>query len=213
VLGLPPARSSASPPPPPPSSEENQTDGTSKLADLRALGAHVRPWSAPEVLAPGGIGCGVRDGVVMWRGPSGARWQRPVQVSTTFALRLATFEQLAQEQAHRFFGVAIARVEDYGSYVCRPIKGTAGSPSEHARGDAVDVAAFVLKNGRRITVARDFVRGGAIPSTPAGRFLRELTEQLRDRAVFGTVLTPDYDARHSNHLHLDGRRWWWFGEA
>jgi hypothetical protein len=72
--------------------------------------------------------------------------------------------------------------------------------SQHAFANALDVAAFRLADGRRISVARDFDREDG-----RGRFLR----QARDGACrwFKVVLSPDYNAAHQDHLHLDSARW------
>jgi hypothetical protein len=73
----------------------------------------------------------------------------------------------------------------------------------------------VLAGGRRVTVAKDFVKGNAPVTTPAARFLRAVVTRARQERLFGALLTPDYDLRHANHLHLDGKRWgfrwWWQG--
>jgi hypothetical protein len=204
----------AAPSLPSPLSEVVSADADAPIDGLRRLGARVHPWSATPVIGPRGVRCGVDDGVSLSRGPTGVRWNRPVQATGTFALRLVSFEQIVQEEAQRIFGTGVARIEHLGSYVCRPVRGSSGSPSEHARGDAVDVAAFVLQSGRRITVQKDFVRAQAPPVTRPGQFLRALVDRLRAESTFGTILTPDYDAHHYNHLHLDGRQWsFWFGDA
>jgi len=72
----------------------------------------------------------------------------------------------------------------------------AGACSEHATADAVDVAGFVLAGGKRITVVRDWQGDDA-----EARFLHE----VRDGAcrLFATTLSPDYNAAHRDHLHLD----------
>src|SRR3546814_11567731 len=60
-------------------------------------------------------------------------------------------------------------IESFGSYACRPVNNQIGGRlSEHARANAADIAAFVLADGRRITVqegwngsdqrVRDFLR-------------------------------------------------------
>ncbi|MGZ8231738.1 MAG: extensin family protein, partial [Burkholderiales bacterium] len=66
----------------------------------------------------------------------------------------------------------------------------------HATADALDVAGFVLSNGRDIRIERDW---GS--DDPDGLFLR----QVRDGAcrVFDGVLGPDYNAAHRNHFHLE----------
>jgi hypothetical protein len=185
-------------------------DAALSAAELQRLGARARTWSAPAAVGPHGVRCGVSDGVVLFRLPSGARFARPVRVSSGFATRLVRFDEAVQRRARELLGSPVARIEHLGAYVCRTVKGTAGSPSEHASGDAVDISAFVLRNGRRITVQRDFARAGADPTSAAARFLRAVLDDLRSERTFGTILTPDFNRAHHNHLHLDGRRWpWW----
>jgi hypothetical protein len=177
---------------------------------LRTLGARVRPWSPRRGRSDAGLACGVADGVLLLRGPTGVRYPRPLRVGGAFALKLARFESIVQEEATRVFGRRVVRIDHFGTYACRTIAGTSAS-SEHASGNAIDVAGFVLQNGRRVRVERDFVRAGQPARGPAGDFLARVVERARKERVFGTILTPDYDRHHSNHLHLDGRAWgsWW----
>lgn len=96
-----------------------------------------------------------------------------------------------------YFGSEVVKIETMGTYSCRNINGaSSGKLSEHAFGNAVDVSAFVLANGRRITVQEGW-RGRADEQA----FLRRLRESACKR--FGTVLSPDYNAAHYNHLHFD----------
>jgi hypothetical protein len=57
-----------------------------------------------------------------------------------------------------------------------------------------------LADGRRISVLRDWN-----DAAENGRFLKA----VRDGACqqFNTVLSPDYNAAHRNHFHLDMGRW------
>ncbi len=93
------------------------------------------------------------------------------------------------------FGSAVAKVETMGTYSCRPIAGT-GRLSEHASANAVDVSAFVLANGRRVSVLNGWNGNAA-----EGRFLRTVRNSACRR--FNTVLSPDYNADHRDHLHFD----------
>lgn len=98
--------------------------------------------------------------------------------------------------ARSTLGSPLARIETFGSYACRNVAGSTRR-SAHARAEAIDVAAFVLEDGRRISVA-----GGWNGGSPAERaFLRVVRESACKR--FGTVLSPDYDAAHADHLHLE----------
>ncbi|HAJ04637.1 MAG TPA: extensin, partial [Brevundimonas sp.] len=74
-------------------------------------------------------------------------------------------------------------------------------PSEHARANALDVSAIRLEDGRVVSIASDWRGTG-----PAGPDARPFLKRLRDGAcrVFSTVLTPDYNEAHRDHLHLDG---------
>jgi hypothetical protein len=99
--------------------------------------------------------------------------------------------------AKQYLGSDIERIETMGTYSCRKVKGNSSNKlSEHAYGNAVDVAAFILKDGRRISVLK-----GWNGSTEERAFLRRLHESACKR--FGTVLGPNYNAAHKDHLHFD----------
>jgi hypothetical protein len=125
---------------------------------------------------------------------------RPADVSMScpVAAALSLWEwHVVEPAALRRFGVGVASVEHFGSYSCRRVYGRReGAWSEHARANALDVAAFRLKDGRRISVVGDWRDAGA-----KGLFLRD----VRDGAcrLFATTLSPDYNAAHRDHLHLD----------
>ena len=139
-----------------------------RLSDGGALDLGLRP-------ADVGMACPVAAGLAMWS------W-------TTLG-----------PQSRAILGSSVVAVEHFGSYSCRRLYGQeSGAWSEHASANAIDIAGFVLADGRRVRVASDWSDGDR------GRFLRA----ARDGAcrVFGTVLSPDYNAAHRNHLHLDQAR-------
>lgn len=92
-------------------------------------------------------------------------------------------------------GEPVTRIDHYGTYACRNIAGSA-MRSQHASANALDVADFRTASGRQVSVLRDFRDPGA-----KGRFLR----RVRQGACpwFRAVLSPDYNAAHRDHLHLD----------
>ena len=112
--------------------------------------------------------------------------------------------QVLRPAARETFGSEVASVENYGSYSCRRIYGKddpGARPSEHARANALDVSAIRLEDGRTVSLTSDWDGRGR--SGPDGR---RFLKRIRDGAcrVFSTVLTPDYNAAHRDHLHLDG---------
>ncbi|MFC0683763.1 extensin-like domain-containing protein [Novosphingobium clariflavum] len=105
-----------------------------------------------------------------------------------------------QPQAQAVYGSPVVMLEHLGTVNCRRIgNGGTGNWSEHATGNGIDIAAFVLANGHRIEVRRDWKAGGRDAA-----FLHA----VRDHAcrAFSTVLSPDYNAAHADHLHLDQMR-------
>lgn len=144
--------------------------------------------------------CGY-DGAVRF-GAGGAQEiaYRPANLGTSCAVAagLALWEwHVVQPAAQRHFGQSVAAIDHFGSYNCRRMYGRdEGNWSEHARANAVDIAGFVLSDGTRISLVQDWDKDGA-----RGRFLRDVRDGACD--VFATVLSPDYNAAHRDHFHLD----------
>jgi len=144
--------------------------------------------------------CGYANGVRFTQGGSRTIGFSPASLGTAcpVAAGLALWEwNIVQAEAQRHFGARVVRIEHFGSYSCRRMYGrTTGDWSEHARANAVDIAAFVLADGRRVSVLNDWKGEGE-----KSAFLRA----VRDGAcrLFATVLSPDYNAAHRDHLHLD----------
>lgn len=119
------------------------------------------------------------------------------QMAETFARW--TRNELAPAARTRYLS-GIAVIRQGSSYSCRRIAGT-GVASEHAKGNALDVMAVVLNNGRRIDVRK--------PGFFAFR-QRGLLNAVRAEGCdyFTTVLGPGYDRDHRDHFHFDlkGRR-------
>jgi hypothetical protein len=68
--------------------------------------------------------------------------------------------------------------------------------SEHGHANALDVSAFMLADGRWITVKKGW-RGDPRESA----FLRQVHQGACE--TFFTVLGPNADANHHDHFHLD----------
>ena len=107
-------------------------------------------------------------------------------------------EKVVQPTAHARFGQAVAQIDTMGSYSCRGMNNQAGAKvSEHAFGNAIDVAGFRLADGRRITVVRDWTRGDEQDQA----FLRDVHAGACE--TFTTVLGPGANVFHYNHIHVD----------
>jgi len=90
-------------------------------------------------------------------------------------------------------GSEVRGLENYDSYECRGFNGVAGAHlSEHGHANALDVHAFKLADGRSIALT-----DRTVP--------REVRESVLHSvcARFMTVLGPDSDWYHEDHIHLD----------
>jgi hypothetical protein len=126
----------------------------------------------------------------------------PGDVTMTCALAAAVSvwrRQSLEPAAREILGSDVVAIEHMGVYACRGVRNDSGETarvSAHSRAAALDFSGVRLRDGRRITVRGDW-RG----DDPEARFLR----RIRDDAcrVFGTTLSPDYNAAHHDHLHLE----------
>lgn len=105
--------------------------------------------------------------------------------------------QVVAPAARTILGSDLASIEHLGTYACRRLYGRSdGTWSQHATANAIDISAFVLEDGRRITVLNSWPNDGS-----DAQFLRAVRDGACAR--FSTVLSPDYNAAHANHFHLD----------
>jgi hypothetical protein len=125
------------------------------------------------------------------------------------ALTLAELAEVLAE--HDVWMVIIGTAYRPGSRLPRSRK-----PSQHAHGLAADITAFVLRDGRRLVVERDWSGEIGAPAcgpessvkepSEASIKLRSLVCDIARRGFFHCMLTPNYDAAHADHLHFDIRR-------
>jgi hypothetical protein len=102
-----------------------------------------------------------------------------------------------QPAAQRWFGARVVEIKQISAYSCRGMNGNPNAHiSEHAFGNALDIAAFTLGDGRRITV-KDGWRG--MPEEQG--FLRDI--QAAACQQFNTVLAPGSNVYHYDHIHVD----------
>lgn len=167
------------------------------LADLGASGARFNP--VPDTYAA--PGCNKLGAVQLMalagdRAPLSIANIGPVQCEVAKAF--GDWARFGVDRAARqILGSPVAKIETMGSYACRNIAGTERR-SAHARAEAIDVSAFVLADGRRIVVKRDWEGSDAA----SREFLRVVHKSACKR--FGTVLGPQYNAAHQDHFHLEG---------
>ncbi len=123
--------------------------------------------------------------------------REPTRLYASCPLALA-LDTLAEYLAGR----GVTDVTHLGIYNCRVIAGT-DNLSEHGLANAFDLAGLKLSTGEEYVILGDWETGKLQPVTAAGRFLRDVAEDMYSSWTFHIILTPDYDAAHANHLHMD----------
>jgi hypothetical protein len=145
----------------------------------------------------GGGGCGLADGVEV-TAVAGIKLSIPAKIDCDTAKALKSWVDNGIIPAIGDLGGGVKRLEIAGSFVCRPRNHQKGAKiSEHGRGKAVDLAGVMLRNGRVLTVTKDWKR------TP--KVMREIHRSAC--GTFGTVLGPESDKYHFDHFHVDTARY------
>lgn len=160
--------------------------------ELRRIGVKFQD------LAPidDGGACRVDYPVKVFGLSGGVAMQPAATLSCDMALAFAkwTKHELAPVARTRYL-TGIGAIHQGSSYSCRKIAGTS-TPSEHSKGNALDVMKIKLKNGREIDVRK-----------PGFFSFREKSLLKAVRAggceYFNTVLGPGYNADHADHFHFD----------
>lgn len=163
--------------------------------DLRRLGV------AFTDLAPIREGvCGIDHPVEVSALPGGVTLEPAATLNCSMALAFSRWVKKELQPAARVrYLSSVASIRQGSAYACRNMIGASGSKlSEHATGNALDVMALTLSDGREIDVRK--------PGLFSFR-QRSLLNTVRGDACdyFSTVLGPGYNREHKDHFHFDLR--------
>ena len=212
--------------PPAPTEEWTAADVIAGLEEcdllLRPLGAG---YDTSKPIRHGQCGLPVP---ILLRRVAGVEITPPTIVNCRVAAKLhAWIESSLQPTAQKLLGQPISRIVSASGYSCRQRIGTtSGKQSEHSNANAFDIAAFILQDGRTIGVltawgptARDLraqaqlsagtLAGGDPRPLSDGAGTTEQDKTFLQKAhasacgVFTTVLGPEANEAHRNHLHMD----------
>ncbi|MFL6798180.1 MAG: extensin family protein [Xanthobacteraceae bacterium] len=128
----------------------------------------------------------------------------PVAVSPAATLACPIISELerwiataVQPSALRWFGSPVVEIRQISAYSCRGMNGNPrASISEHAFGNALDIASFTLADGRTVSV-----KGGWNGLPEEQGFLRDVQGAACEQ--FTTVLAPGSNVYHYDHIHVD----------
>jgi hypothetical protein len=139
------------------------------------------------------------------------------KVVAPFRERLVELERVVREVSLRVYARPPSAILVAASYGCRSVRGKQRRLSEHALGNAIDIAGFrfspaagsksrglpaALAQAFDVRVDQDWKGRGSALRRRHSRFLHELTAALVERDVFRTLLGPAH-RDHADHFHFD----------
>jgi hypothetical protein len=105
--------------------------------------------------------------------------------------------EAVQPAAMRWFHQPVVEIKQISAYSCRGMNGNPNAHiSEHAFGNALDIAAFILADGRKVVV-----QYGWNGKPEEAGFLHDVQGAACEQ--FTTVLAPGANVYHYNHIHVD----------
>ncbi|MGV3552578.1 extensin-like domain-containing protein [Rhizobium sp.] len=165
------------------------------LQDLQKMGVRFEPMQPISK----GNACGVARPLNVIGFQGGVQLKPAATLNCQMARFMAKWvkNELVPSARTRYFS-GIKTIHQLSSYSCRKMNSRSNNPwSEHAKGNALDIGGFTLKNGKTIDVRKK--------SFFAFRE-KGLLKTVREDSCkyFTTVLGPG-DAYHGNHFHFDLR--------
>ena len=180
---------------PPPGSSEC-------IQRLAALGVNFEYRGNQSESAGAGVSCMIEDAVRVQNPINGVVY-RYIESSNATALYGSCELMLAiYDLSTLLREYNIVEVGHIGTYNCRVISGT-NTVSRHGYGDALDIGSLFDTSGDEYNLIQHWEHDTTSFSTDKARILYEIGRQMHTRDIFNIVLTPNYNAAHDNHFHVD----------
>lgn len=143
-------------------------------------------------------GCYIKDAVRV-KSVAGVRLSQPSLMTCDTAKTLSKWVDKGLQPAFKKQG-PVVELKVAAHYACRTRNNQRGAKlSEHAKGRAIDISGFVMKDGDLVTVLKDWGKG---------RDGKSLSLAHKSACgPFGTVLGPQSDRHHRDHFHFDTARY------
>jgi hypothetical protein len=123
------------------------------------------------------------------------------ELNCRIATALAQWAEKLNETAEATYDAGVSTILTGNGYQCRRRNNSAdGKISEHGFANAIDIIGFKLANGKDVLVERDW-GDNSQQASAGGLFLRNVHKSACD--FFTTVLGPDANQYHRDHLHFD----------
>ena len=179
----------------------NPTDDSICLQALEERGIIWSPWDYTTQSA-NGQQCTIDDPIKVQSPINGISYRyvshdspRTLSMACSLALALYDLGEVLQEYN-------IVEVIDIGTFNCRAISGTS-TLSQHSFGNAIDIYGFTDANGDDYILERDWEHDTTNPQGAKAQLIYEIGQRMYNERIFNIILTPNYNAGHDNHFHVD----------
>lgn len=197
------AAPSFTPPPPPVRIEDSEDETPEKPARIyqAACPAMLSGLVEGKMLPPLEEGaCGLQSPIevsAVFVGGQKVEFTSPITTNCQMATTLAGWVGQVSDYTQSIFNAPVTGLVTGTSYMCRPRNNQAGADqSEHGFANALDVVGFEIGGKRRVSLPENWD-----PATPEGRTMRFAHDAACGQ--FTTVLGPEANALHFDHLHVD----------
>ncbi len=130
------------------------------------------------------------------------KFSKSVKLERGFVTKMVEFEKVIQQEAERVFGAKVDELVHRGGYRCRPVTGRKSKWSEHAFGNALDIASFRIGK-KRVAFGKHWR-----VDDRRSEFLHSVVRRAVDEKLFRIILGPG-DPGHETVLHVDfGTSWY-----
>ncbi len=138
--------------------------------------------------------CGIANPVRI-TSVAGIQLKNAVRINCKAAKAFADWTERSAKPSAEVMGAVLTHMRPVASYACRTRNHKKGAKlSEHAKGNAVDIADFTFSNGKTVSVLEGWKGEGST-------YLRRVWKGAC--GPFGTVLGPNSDRHHRDHFHFD----------
>lgn len=171
-----------------------------RLAD-RGVGfeADIRP---PDPLPGTSRQCAIRDAVWLDSPLLGVDLVYDPDPSVEDTLADCSLGHALADTVDGLDGQGVTAIRHLGTYACRTVSGTS-TLSRHAYGDAIDIAGFDFRDGSRLMLVDDWEHRSSGFSSDEAAWLYDLAWGWHRTGTWSVVLTPNANAAHDDHYHLD----------
>lgn len=139
--------------------------------------------------------CGITNPVRV-SAVAGVQLSTPATLTCPAARALEEWVITGAKPAFGRKGGGLASLDVAASYACRTRNNRRGARlSEHAKGNAIDISGFTMRDGTRVSLLSDW------GTRKHGSSLRKMWRSAC--GPFGVVLGPEADRFHRDHFHFD----------